>query len=587
MKMSETVRRLATKRRRGARPGDEGIAIIMVIGVGFVVSLLLSTLIAYTVLSIGNARQEQDYQSAVSAARAGVDDYVAHLNANNVYWQSTDCTNIAMQRPMGGTCGWGTSTAIGWVPIAGAKTPSGTSCTVTPTPPSCAVYHYDVDASSTLSNGTISVSSTGKSKGVTRTVKVLVRRQSFGDFLYFTNFETIDPSNPFVYGFNNTTAATQCSRHFWDSPPRNTSYCLDINFISGDTINGPLHSNDALLMLGTPTFNGPVTTAYPSCQPVGGVAPPASSCYRNAGGANPTFAKGISYVPQLPMPASNGALQAQTISTTSYGTPGCGYTGPTRIHFNNDGTMDVWSPYTKTVNTGCGTAPFTASSQRITVPANNVIYVAGVPSGQASPAAGNCAAGAIGGFPQANDVNFSYGEYDCRAGTVFVDGVLKGRVTIGSQSNIVITDNITYAGGSSGGDSLGLIAQNAVEVYHPVQCSAFDSSGNCSSGTNMNRPTGTPFNNPIINAAILSLQHSFGVQLFSLGSPLGTLNVYGSIAQLYRGVVGTTSNGSVASGYIKSYVYDTRLKFAPPPFYLTPVQAKYIAAVFAETASTY
>jgi len=115
MKMSETVRRLATKRRRGARPGDEGIAIIMVIGVGFVVSLLLSTLIAYTVLSIGNARQEQDYQSAVSAARAGVDDYVAHLNANNVYWQSTDCTNIAMQRPMGGTCGWGTSTAIGWV----------------------------------------------------------------------------------------------------------------------------------------------------------------------------------------------------------------------------------------------------------------------------------------------------------------------------------------------------------------------------------------------------------------------------------------------------------------------------------------
>ena len=578
--------RSVSARRAALSRGDEGVALVLVINVLFIVTMLMATMIAYTILSNTNARKEQDYQSAIAAARAGVDDYLARLNANNVYWQSTDCTNTAMKRPMSGTCSWGTSTPIGWVPVAGAQAADGTACSAAPTPASCATYHYDVDASTTLSTGTISLSSTGRSKAVTRTVRVTVRRQSFGDFLYFTDFETIDPANPFVYGFNNTTAASVCARHYWDSPARNSG-CADIQFVSGDTVNGPLHSNDAILISGTPTFNGPVTTAYPNCKPVGGTAPPASSCYRNGGSAAPTFAKGISYVSSLPMPANNGALQAQTVSATAIGTPGCGYVGPTRIHFYSNGTMDVWSPYTQTVNTGCGTAPFGSGAQRVNVPNNNVIYVSGVPSSQSTPRAGNCAAGAIGGFPQANDINYNYGEYDCRAGTIFIEGSLSGRVTVGAQASIIVTDNLTYANGSGGADSLGLIAANSVEVYHPVLCTTYGSDGGCTAGTNMIRPNGSTFTNPTIQGAILSLQHSFAVQMYALGSPLGTLNVLGSIAQLYRGAVGTNSGGAIVTGYLKSYLYDTRLKFAPPPFYLNPVQAQYISAVFAEVAPAY
>lgn len=583
------MRRTLLQQRLARMHGDDGVAIILVVAVGFIVTMLMTTLMAYTVLSVTHSRKEQDYQAALSAAQAGVDDYLSRLNANNVYWQSTDCTNTAMKRPMAGsspTCGWGSSTPVGWVPVAGAQTPTGTSCAATPTPVACTLYHYDVNSAGTLANGTISVTSTGRSKAVSRSIRVSVRRQSFGDFLYFTDYETVDPANPFVYGFNNTQAASLCARHYWDNPPRNPG-CSDINFISGDTIDGPLHSNDAILMSGTPTFNGPVTTAYPSCQSTGSIPPPASSCYRNAGGtATPSFAKGISYVPRLPLPASNGALQAQTVAATAIGAPGCGYTGPTRIHFYNDGTMDVYSPYTTTVNAGCGIAPFSSVAQRVSVPNNNVIFVAPVPSNQKNPRAGNCAPGSIGGYPQANDINYNYGEYDCRAGTVFIDGALSGRVTVGAQSNIIVTDNLTYANGSGGGDSLGLVAANSVEIYHPVQCTATDDNDNCSGGTNMNRPGGTPFTNPTIQAAILSLQHSFAVQMYSLGTPLGTLHVFGSIGQLYRGAVGTGSGG-VSTGYLKSYVYDTRLKFAPPPFYLNPVQAKYISAVFAEVAPAY
>jgi hypothetical protein len=121
-----------------------------------------------------------------------------------------------------------------------------------------------------------------------------------------------------------------------------------------------------------------------------------------------------------------------------------------------------------------------------------------------------------------------------------------------------------------------------------VKCTQTDNDDTCTRGDNL-----TPINNngnmltdPQIHAAMLALDHSFGVQLYSLGNPFGTLNVYGSISQMFRGAVGTGSGG-VSTGYAKGYVYDTRLKFAPPPFYLNPVSAKYISAVFSEIPPAY
>jgi Tfp pilus assembly protein PilX len=576
-------------RRRRAAQGDEGIAMILVMGVVVIITALLVALLQYTTVSLKHSRNEQDTQAALTAAQAGIDDYIARLNANNVYWQSTDCTNLAMKKAYTGStppCSWGAGTATTWVPIAGATTPTGSPCSVTPTPNSCARFHYDVDATSTIANGTIAVTASGRSKAITRTIKVSVRRQSFGDFLYFTDYETVDPSNRFVYGVNNTNAVTQCTRHYWDSPAR-SSGCSDIVFISADTVNGPVHSNDAIYMSGTPNFLGAVTTGYPSCKSSNGTPPPTTSCYRDADGAGtvPVFAKGISYGGVLPLPPSNSALAAQTVASTAYGSPGCAYTGPTRIQFLNDGTMNVWSPYTKTVNSGCGTAPFSGTPQNVQVPNNNVIYVNPVPSSQATPAAGDCAVGAIGGFPQANDYNIALGVYDCRAGTALVDGVVKGRVTVGSAGNIIITGDTTYAAGTGGADSLGLIAGGSVELYHPVQCTTM-SNNVCTAGNNITPPAGS-FAVADIQAAMLALDHSVQVQLYSLGAPLTKINVYGSIGQLFRGLVGTNSNGSVSHGYAKNYVYDTRLKFAPPPFYLNPVQAKYIAAVFSEIPPAY
>ena len=55
------------------------------------------------------------------------------------------------------------------------------------------------------------------------------------------------------------------------------------------------------------------------------------------------------------------------------------------------------------------------------------------------------------------------------------------------------------------------------------------------------------------------------MQRYADGVKLGTLHVRGSIAQRWRGIVGT--GGSSGTGYLKDYGYDSRLTFTSPPYF--------------------
>ncbi|HEY1451388.1 MAG TPA: hypothetical protein VGF47_10585 [Solirubrobacteraceae bacterium] len=74
---------------------------------------------------------------------------------------------------------------------------------------------------------------------------------------------------------------------------------------------------------------------------------------------------------------------------------------------------------------------------------------------------------------------------------------------------------------------------------------------------------------PVIDAAILSTNHSWIVDNYKCGNLLGKLTVWGSIAQFWRGPVGTAGG----SGYIKNYNYDDRLANQQPPSFLSPTNA--------------
>ena len=80
-----------------------------------------------------------------------------------------------------------------------------------------------------------------------------------------------------------------------------------------------------------------------------------------------------------------------------------------------------------------------------------------------------------------------------------------------------------------------------------------------------------------IYAAILAVNHSFIVDNYGCGAKLGTLNIFGAIAQVYRGPVGTGGGGG-GTGYLKNYVYDDRLAYSEPPYFLSPTSTAWYVA---------
>lgn len=593
--------------RSNTAPSDRGSTLLMVLVTMTVLALMVSVGLNHALGSVQRSDRSADWKQALAAAESGVDDYLSRLNRNDNYWRTADCGNVALRGDPAVTqtvsnCSWGSGTALGWRAVDGAPG---------------AQFHYDVDVSETAVNGTILLRSTGRVNGVTRTVQSILRRGGFGEFLYYTVYETVDPANEAVYGTNNSYAQRNCARYHWADPARPVAtrtdpaylnytsyYCQAIQFGGADRINGPLHTNDTMLISGAPRFTGTTSTSDPSCQSTTGAAVPATRCYRASGSANPTFAKGISYHQEIGLPTSIGDLrQYVTPGGVAAARLGCLYTGPTRIKFSVSGgaaQMTVWSPWSgrsggAALNPGCGSTTNLRSSAGATVavPSDKLILVQDVPQAQSSPPSGACATGAIGDdLPVASDFNSTLDNADCRYGTLYTEGTFKGRLTMSTDNNIVVTGDLTYAGGDNGTDALGLIAGNSVNVYHPVDrtqyCEAYDSKNRCTRTAyryrNLNRNGNRPvLQNVSVNAAILTLQHSFGVQSYQYGAQLGTLKVYGSIAQRFRGPVGTTAG----TGYAKNYIYDTRLRYAPPPYFLDPVKSGWGQKVFGETTPRY
>ncbi len=151
-----------------------------------------------------------------------------------------------------------------------------------------------------------------------------------------------------------------------------------------------------------------------------------------------------------------------------------------------------------------------------------------------------------------------------QCGTVYVEGSYTKSLTIAGTDDVIINGNIypTSVAGKlgtapSGAPTLGLIATNFVRVRHP-----------CSGGTNQSGYMAEPF----IYAAILSTSHSFVVDNYKCGAKMNNLNVYGAIAQKFRGAVGTGGSFGGGTGYTKEYVYDPRLATEEPPYFLSPLK---------------
>ncbi len=137
--------------------------------------------------------------------------------------------------------------------------------------------------------------------------------------------------------------------------------------------------------------------------------------------------------------------------------------------------------------------------------------------------------------------------------TVWLEGTLDGRLTIGSEGNICIRDDVLYLDSTPGSgpnpgcdDMLGLVSRGNIIVSRT-----------------------TPNDNDCeIHAAMIALQSSFEVEDPAVGSPRGDLIVYGSITQSHWGRVCVFEiAGWIVHGYSRQYHYDTRMQSEAPPFY--------------------
>ena len=93
-----------------------------------------------------------------------------------------------------------------------------------------------------------------KSEGAERSVIASFGVTGFLQYVYYTNFETIDPA---LYENNEETLANECRGKYykeWSKNPAQTCETKVINWVTGDHTEGPMHTNDAALVSGGATF---------------------------------------------------------------------------------------------------------------------------------------------------------------------------------------------------------------------------------------------------------------------------------------------------------------------------------------------
>ena len=414
--------------------------LIVAYSVVTVILILIAAYVARSVAEMRTAQREGNSSAALAAAESGIDYGFTWLKAQ--------------PSPPAGT------TPIVNPTITGVPKPALTTgaYTVTIVPnagnPTNWPKKYEI----------VSVGTSGDS---TRTVYYEVQRDTFAKNIWFTNTES--------YGGT------------------------DVWFVTNDTLDGPVHTNDSFNISGDPQFPD-LIDPHPTEQHGSSIN------YMHPGDDNPYFAQPVDFnVATIDMPVEATALRNAAASG------GRVFTGTTSITLNANGTMNVTN-----ANGGY-------NNTNMAIPANGAIFVQ----------------------------NRIQGWHIAEYGDVSVHGTLNGRLSIGANDDVIIAGNIQYNSNPqtnpNSTDALGLVAEGDVVILQ----------GACPTNGNLT-----------IQASVMAMANSFYLENWT-SSMKGNLNVYGGITQNQRGPVGTfnTRTNTKASGFSKNYVYDRRMRDAPPPYF--------------------
>lgn len=518
---------------------ESGYTLVFAIVVMFVSSLLVTAALASTSGDISLTRTYTSQQKAYFAAQAGIQVYEYHLSVEPNYWLS--CPKTSSAETVAGT----TDETYEYETMPSTKYKT---CK--------ANEQVTIIESAASANGTFRIKSIGESGGIKRSIVATLDHPGFLNYVFLSNYEVEDPATL-------PEEPTECAHYLKERESlKVTGKCPDVPFVPGDELNGPFHTNDA--------------AAVCSGGGEGGSAPSfgrtsKDSIEMNGGHYKYTFDPFCGNEPTM-----KGTLTEKGATLTPPETDvelleqaGYKFKGRTVVELNKN-KLKVWD----------NEHP---EGEEKEFPSNGVIYVENE---------GSCP---IKYSPFSADEDY---KNDDQCGDVYVKGEYTASLTIGSAEDIIAVGNILTehesSGEPTGAATLGLIAQNFVRVFHPVKCNRAP----CSNERDSNEPGGKctyenqkkgegppeewgwsgfekgsgwgSQENIKIDAAILSTSHSFIVDNFLCGSNLGTLTVWGAIAQNFRGRVCCASTIKPGTGYAKDYNYDERLKTIQPPSFLTP-----------------
>jgi hypothetical protein len=553
---------------------ETGVATVTIVAIISLIMAFMSVSVLLVQTDRSGIVHQTAKDNAFSVAEAGINDYLWRVNKNSDYY-------LNVVHPAQGNDGVGNPK---WLAYGNGE------------------YHIDV-TQPTDSVPMVTIKATGRKKGssgayVTRAITTQIRKKSFTNYIYITNYETLEGSTEVIW---------------WKT---------------GDVIEGPFHTNDNLHTNGTPRFKQKVTIV--------GILDKTNG--------TPIFDMGYKeHADPLEFPATNLELNtwAKQGGYYYYGETTIILSGSNLIISNSDASGKTTGPK--------GTVGFPGNKVIYVDGGNSVkftgtngdAYVQGSYSGQLTIAAKN-AIYATGDIRYQNATNDMLGlvadnyvrvnHYNAQGQDVTLQGIMTvpanstlktgailkagtkctnsadkaaspgglGGTWTGSASPWTLSADRTTAADRTLAGSLTITAGSKIKTNSTLKTNSscvnindiYPIGGSwtgagpytLSSDRTMDGDV-SPFNIEI-DAAIAVVNHSFEFEDSDQGTVRGTLTVKGSIAQKYRGTVGTfnVSNGLNITGYLKNYVFDSRMTYLEPPHFLKPANSGFEIISWLETA---
>ncbi len=494
---------------------------IIALGVMLVTSLLLVAGYATVTNDSKLSTNEIIAKQAYYASTAGIQEYEYQLQANPDYWETCKTPENTVPQETSATKEDNYNGHYAIKLLVATTAPKGTKECSTSNPFGSMIQSGGANAN------TFSVESIGYAGNDKHSQIATFHVVGFLNYVYFTQYEIEDPSL-------DGDSISECEKYYAEREAKGAK-CQVITFSPADSVEGPMHTDDATNVTCSKELSFGRAGHEDAVEINGGPWPECSKS------SEPTYNN------PTKKPTKGAELIAPQSDTSllSYVEEENVFTGATHLVLNGT-TKEITAEYwveEKGVEKKI--------KKTIKWPKNGLVYV---------QAGNNCSytynpTKADGSTEEKEEIN---------CGTVYVSGTYSEPLTIGAQNDLIINGNIYPTSISklgevpSGTTTLGLIASEYVRVYHP-----------CSSKTN---GSGS-LENPWVYGAILSTSHSFLVDNFNCGKPLGELSIDGAIAQKFRGPVGTGGAEGISTGYAKNYIYDERLATDEPPYFLSPLNA--------------